>query len=246
MTSTPLTVSSRARLLTTAAVAVHLVIAIALFVVALNRASIVLPVSLTVPAGGPGAFATVDLAAASAVVLLVSVVARLLSLVLESRGVSVERLRDLRMLELSQIAGITVFIVALLNGITEAGTLIVLYAVAAASVGVLWVQGRAEADLRAAAWPYSLAAALAIVPWGVVALYQVVGIVISAPPAPIVRVLTIVILLLAAAMWLVERRWQLSVQSDARTDALHTVLTIANGLALLGLVVGLARPSALF
>ncbi len=246
MTSTPPAAASRARLLVIAAVAVHLVVAIALFVVALNRASIVLPVSLTLPAGGPGAFATVDLAAASAIVLLVSVVARLLSLVLASRGVSVERQRDVRMLELSQIAGITVFMVALLNGITEAGALIVLYAVAAASVGLLWVQSRAGADQRAAAWPYSLAAALAIVPWGVVALYQVIGIIAAAPPAPIVRVLTIVILLLAAAMWLVERRWQLGVQSDARTDALHTVLTIANGLALLGLVVGLARPSALF
>jgi hypothetical protein len=32
----------------------------------------------------------------------------------------------------------------------------------------------------------------------------------------------------------------------ARTDALHTAVTIANGLALLVLVVGLARPSALF
>lgn len=246
MTSPPAAAPSRAPMLATAAVAVHLVIAIALFVVALNRASIVVTVTLTHPAGGPGAFAAVDLAAASGVVLLISVAARAVSLVLEARRDSIQGHRLVRMLELSQIAGITMFLIARLNGITEAGTLILLYAVAAASVGLLWVQGRGSADHRAAAWAYSLAAALAIVPWGVVALYQVVGIVISAPPAPIVRVLTIVILLLAAAMWLVERRWQLGVQSDARTDALHTVLTIANGVALLVLVVGLARPSALF
>ena len=252
MSSTPSAILSRHTIVNTAAIAVHLVIAIALMVVAANRASITLPVALSLPSGGPGGpggpgvFAVVDLAAAAAVVVLVSVVGRVAARVLESRGAGLSSVRAVRYLELSQVAGITLFVVALLNGISEAGALVVIYAVGSASVGVFWVQGRGPAEMRAAAWPYSLAAALAIVPWGVVALYQVIGIVAGAPAAPIVRVLTIVILLLAAAMWFVERRWQLSILTDARTDALHTVVTAANGLALLVLTVGLARPSALF
>lgn len=220
----------------------HLVVAIALLTLALGGASIVLPVTLSLPAGGPGAFASVDLAAAAAVVLLVSVLGRAVAAV---AGDEVRR-RAVRHLEHSQVAGISVFLIAQLNGLAEAGALILCYAVGAASVGVLWAQGRGPVEHRGAAWPYSIGAAIAIVPWGVVALYQIVGLVASTPPAPIMRVLTIVVLALAAAMWLVERRWQLGRLTDARAELMRTALTLANGLALLVLAVGLARPSALF
>ena len=246
MSTSAMTPVSRERLVAVGTVAIHLVIAIALIVVSINRASIVLPVSLSLSTGGPGVFATVDLAGAAAVIVIVSVVARLASMALGARGASLDYRRGVRYLELSQVAGITLVAVALVNGITEAGTLVVSYAAAAACVGVLWVQARGSAEHRSAPWPYSAGAALAIVPWGVVALYQVVALSLAVPPAPIVRVLTVVILVLAVAMWFVERRWQLGTLTDERTDALHSVLTAANGLALLVLVVGLARPSALF
>jgi hypothetical protein len=230
----------------TVAIAAHLIIAIALIVLAIQRASIVMPVSLTLPARPPLVFAVVDLAAAAALIVLVSAIARSAAAVLASRGAPVARLRAIRYLEWSQLAGITLFLVAQLNGITEVGTLVLCYAVGAACIGVLWVQGRGSAEHRAAAWPFSLGAALAIVPWGVIALYQVGALVASSPPAPLVRVMTIVILLVSAAAWWAERRWHLSALTDARADALHTLLSAANGLALLVVTVGLARPSALF
>lgn len=219
----------------------HLVVAIALLTLALSGASIVLPVALSLPAGGPGAFASVDLAAAAVVVLLISALARAVAAV---EGDEVRR-RGVRHLEHSQVAGISLFLIAQLNGMAEAGALILCYAVGAASVGVLWVQGRGPVEHRGAAWPYSLGAAIAIVPWGVVALYQIVGLAASMPPAPLVRVLTLIVLVLAAAMWLVERRWQLGTLTDARAELIRTALMLANGLALLVLAVGLARPSAL-
>lgn len=231
--------------------ALHGVVAVGLLVVALSGASIVLPVSLGLPTGGPGVFAGVDFAAAAAVVLFVTVVAHAAAVLL-GRRVAGEpdalgrRRRAVRYLELSQVAGITMFLVAQLNGIAEAGTLILCYAVAAASYGVLWVQGRGPIEHRGAAWPYSLGAGIAVVPWGIVALYQVVAIAVETPPSPIVRVLTVVVLVLAAATWLIERRWQIGTLSDKRAGALHSAATLANGLALLVLAVGLARPSALF
>lgn len=239
MTPTPVATRTRTRTVELIAAAAHLVVAIALLALSLGGASIVLPVALSLPAGAPGAFAGVDLAAAAAVVLLVSVAAR------AAVVVRPERRGALRALELSQTTGISVFLIAQLNGVAEAGALILCYAVAAAAIGVLWLQGRAPLEQRRSSWPYSLGAAIAIVPWGVVALYQVVGLVIGAPPAPIVRVLTIVVLVLAAALWLVERRWQLGLLADARAELLRTALTLATGIALLVLAVGLARPSAL-
>lgn len=110
---------------------------------------------------------------------------------------------------------------------------------------MLWLQGRALVESRRSAWPYSVGAVIAIVPWGVVALSQIVAIVVGAPPAPIVRVLTIVVLLLSAAAWLIERRWQIGALGDERAAAAHAAVTLANGLALLVITVGLARPSAL-
>lgn len=245
MPTAAVTPESRERLGALGAVAIHSVIAIALIAVSVSRASIVLPVTLSLPTGGLGVFSSVDLALAAAVVVMISVIARLALTVSGARGASLARRRGVRYLELSQVAGITIVVVALVNGVTEAGILVVSYAIAAATIGALWVQGRGSAADRAAPWHYSASAALAIVPWGVVALYQIVGIALAVPPAPIVRVLTVVILVLAMAMWFVERRWQLGTLTDERTDALHTLLTAANGLALLVLVVGLARPSAL-
>ena len=245
MSSTPAPITPRGRAHGISAVAGHLVVAVALIVVSISQASIVLPVAITLPASGGGVFAGVDLAAAAAVVLLVSATTRAVTGVLSAREGSPRRTRTARLIELSQVAGITVFLVAQLNGVSEAGTLVLCYAVAASSVGMLWVQGRGPVEHRGSAWPYSLAAALAIVPWGVVGLYQVVAIVAATPPSPLVRALTVVILLLAAAVWLVERRWQVGALTDGRADALHTILTLANGVALLAIVVGLARPSAL-
>lgn len=223
------------------AAALHLVLAIALLAIAVSGASILLPVGLALRTDSPGQFAVVDLAAAAAVVVLVSVLCRASA----ASTTADSRRSAWWYLEASQASGITMFLIAQLNGITETGTLVLCYAVAAGSVALLWVQSRRPTESRADPWPFSVAAAIAIVPWGVVALYQVTGLVVSSPPSPIVRVVTVVVLALFCALWWSEKRSQLGLDSAERLDVVRTALMLALGLVLLVLVAGLSRPSAL-
>jgi hypothetical protein len=222
----------------------YLVIALALLTVALAQASPLLPVALTFRIGGPGVFAAVDLAAAGAVVMVVAALARL-AIVLPGGGGGRVTVVGARMVEVSQTSAITVFLVAQLNGVVEAGTLILVYAIAASAIGVLWMHSRAPQAAHRSPWPYSLGAAIAVVPWGIVALYQIAGLLTPAPAAPLVRVLTIVLLVLAAAAWAVERLVHRGGLDRGRAELAHLVLQAGNGIALVLLVVGLARPSAL-
>ncbi len=221
-----------------------LVIALALVTVALAQASPLLPVALTFRLGGPGVFAFVDLALAAAVVMIVAALARLV-VALPSAGGRLVTVVGARMLELSQTSAITVFLVAQLNGVVEAGTLILVYAIAASAVGVLWMHSRAPQPVQRSAWPYSLGAAIAIVPWGIVALYQIAGLLTQTPAPALVRVLTIVLLVLAASAWAVERLVHRGQLERARAELAHVILQVGTGIALVLLVVGLARPSAL-
>lgn len=244
MSSNPIAAMTGARTLHAVAAAAHLVVAIALGALAIAQASILLPIALSVPVGTEiGAFAQVDFAAAATVVVLIGAAVHAV-LALRAAGDGV-RSRLLQLVAFAQASGITVFLVAQLNGVTEAGALILVYAFGGGAVGLLWLQAREAGDRLRARWPYSFGAGLAVVPWGVVALYQVVAVIAGAPPAPIVRVLTVVILLIAAFAWWVERRWQLGLTSAHRAALLHSALSLANGIALLVLAVGLARPSAL-
>ena len=226
--------------------AAHLVVAIALGALATAQASILLPVSLSVPVGAPlGTFAHVDFAAAAAIVVLIGATAHAalaLRAAVDGDGV---RSRLLQLVAFAQASGITVFLIAQLNGVTEAGALILVYAFGGGAAGLLWLQARESDDRLRARWPFSFGAGLAVVPWGIVALYQVVALVAGAPPAPIVRVLTVVILLIVALAWFTERHWQLGLTPARRAALLHSALSLANGIALLVLAAGLARPSAL-
>lgn len=221
-----------------------LVIALALVTVALAQASPLLPVALTFRLGGPGVFASVDLALAAAVVMIVAALARL-AIALPGVGGRRVTVVGARMLELSQTSAITVFLVAQLNGVVEAGTLILVYAIAASAIGVLWMHSRAPQPAQRSAWPYSLGAAVAVVPWGIVALYQIAGLLSPTPAPALVRVLTIVLLVLAAAAWAVERLVHRGQLDRARAELAHVIIQVGTGIALVLLVVGLARPSAL-
>jgi hypothetical protein len=234
------------RTLHTVSAAAHLLVAIALGALAAAQASILLPVALSVPAAASiGVFASVDFAAAAAIVLLIGAAVHAvlaLGLVRDSGG---RAPRSLQLVAFAQSSGITLFLVAQLNGVTEAGALILVYAFGGGAAGLLWLQARESDDRRRARWPFSFGAGLAVVPWGIVALYQVVGLVAGDPPAPIVRVLTVLILIVVALAWWTERRWQLGLTTAHRASVLHAALSLANGVALLVLAVGLARPSAL-
>ncbi len=229
-----------------AAAAAHLVVAIALGALALAQASILLPIALSTPVVNPvGVFARVDLAAAATIVVLIGAGAHAALAVWITRGASGFTVRAVQLIAFAQASGITVFLVAQLNGVTEAGTLILLYATAGAAAGLLWLQARETGEHRRARWPFSLGAGLAVVPWGIVALSQIVALIAGSPPSPIVRALTVLILVVAALGWWTERRWQLGLATDGRTALVHAALSLANGIGLLVLAVGLGRPSAL-
>ncbi|QOD94648.1 hypothetical protein [Chryseoglobus sp. 28M-23] len=104
----------------------------------------------------------------------------------------------------SQSLGITVVIIALLNGAAAASTIILAYALAAAGGLLGWLQDRAPrlTQSRAHLWPYAFLTVLVIVPWGVIALVQITGLALGAPASDGVRVTTLVVLA-ATAAWAV-------------------------------------------
>lgn len=223
--------------------ALHLVTALALLAGAATLEA-ALPVRLSAPGVPPEPFAAVDLAVATSVVLLVSAVVRL--------AVSIRPLRDRheealargragwRWLELSQTAGITVVLVALLNGVSEAGVLVAVYALAAGAVVLLWLQDRHTTPGRSGLGAFSAGAAIAIVPWGVVALYQVTRLVVGEPVSDLVSVGTIALLVLAAAQWFSvwwHRECSRAAVPAAAAERAFVLLTLAHSAVLVAVTV---------
>ncbi len=133
----------------------------------------------------------------------------------------------------SQSLGITIVIVAALNGVDEAATVVALYALAAGSGMLGWLSDRTPRHdgSRRHLWPYAFLTVLAIVPWGVVALVQVSGLVMGAPASPGVRVATLVILAATAAWAAAE--WAIARPAGAARDARGAArLRIASSTAL--------------
>jgi len=110
--------------------------------------------------------------------------------------------------------------VAQLNGVTDVAALVALYAITAGASLFLVLHERAAEST----WPFSFGAAVAIVPWGVIAFYQVGAIVAGGDPALLVRVLTIALLLLASAYWYDARLARVKGRLVIAERA-HTILT---------------------
>ena len=104
--------------------------------------------------------------------------------------------RDLRWVEQSQVSAITIFLVAQLNGITEVAALVPLYALTAAGTLFLVLHSRSGDRLT-----YIFGAAVGIVPWGVIAFYQ-----IALGPSLLVRVITLAMLAVAISTWVAAYR----------------------------------------
>jgi hypothetical protein len=93
--------------------------------------------------------------------------------------------------------------VALLNGAAAASTIVLAYALAAGGGLLGWLQDRApRQSSRAHLWPFAFLTVLVIVPWGVIALVQITGILLGSPVSAGVRVATLVVLA-ATAAWAV-------------------------------------------
>jgi len=145
--------------------------------------------------------------------------------------------RRIRWLESSFSSSITVFLIAELNGIRELGTLVAIYALASAAVLFAALQeGRHDLPRML---PAAFGAMVGIVPWGLIAWYEIAPVVAGEPgPAPWVRVLTVVILaLFASAAVLVWRgaggsRGAIALSVVTRSVlALGIVVANASGLA---------------
>jgi hypothetical protein len=229
----------------------HILAALTIISVAANAGSPQLPVVLSIPSIAQQSFAAVDLAAALVVVVLISAVVRLAVALPPLRGryesgVHTGR-HGIRWIEYSQTAAITVFLVAQLNGIAEAGALILCYAIAAGAVLLLWLQDRVSTGPRGLL-PFSVGAAIAVVPWGVIALYQVVALVVGQAPSILIRIMTVVLLVIAALHWLnvwLQLRRRGPWAAPLTAERAHLVLGLAQSAALVALVaVGVAARAA--
>lgn len=172
------------------------------------------PVLLPVTAdfGGGIQLTAVNLGVAAVTLLVFSALCRAIDAVRPSPVI--------RWVEWSQVSGIVVFLVAQFNGVTDVAALVALYAITAgASLFLVLHERAAEAK-----WPFSFGAAVAIVPWGVIAFYQVGAIVVGGDPPLLVRTLTIALLLLASAYWYDARLARVKGRLIIAERA-HTILT---------------------
>lgn len=168
---------------------------------------------VTADFGGGIPVASVNLGAATVVLLVFAALGRLV------RPTPVARF-----IEWSQIAGVVVFLLAQLNGVTDVAALVSLYALTAGATLFLVLHEGAEKDRSR--WPFSFGAAVAIVPWGVIAFYQIGGLATGSDPGFAVRILTIVLLLISSAYWYDMRLARVEERSRI-ADVAHLVFVAA-------------------
>ncbi|TFC84216.1 hypothetical protein E3T23_00505 [Cryobacterium cheniae] len=180
-------------------------------VVLVRKAPVLLPVTAGFPGGPVGStaephvvdLASVNLGVAVVILLAFSALLRLTAVTpvfagSYRRGLAAAR-NPLRWVEYSQVAAITVFLVAQLNGVTEVGTLVALYAITAGATLFLALQEREPAgdSLR----PFVFGAMVGIVPWGIIAFYQIGAGLLGDVPELFVRTVTLSLLAVAALVW---------------------------------------------
>ncbi|TFD34226.1 heliorhodopsin HeR [Cryobacterium cryoconiti] len=180
-------------------------------VVLARKTPVLLPVTAGFPTGPVGAtaepqsvaLADVDLGLAVVILLAFSAVLRFTWLLPAVAGwyrSGLDAARNpLRWVEYSQVSAITVFLIAQLNGVTEVGTLVALYAITAGATLFLALQEREPAggSLR----PFVFGAMVGIVPWGIIAFYQIGAGVLGDVPELFVRTVTLALLAAATLIW---------------------------------------------
>lgn len=153
-------------------------------------------------------------------------------------GVLRRAMRPALLLITGAASPVVVFLVAQLNGVTDVGALILVYASTAGGVLVRALQRPPRA--RADEWPLRVATITGIVPWGVIALHQVGALALGPPPTIGVRVTTLVVLAATVAELIVSWRGvRRSANSTAAGPGLleHALVVLpAALLAVLGLL----------
>lgn len=163
-------------------------------VLAVSGAAYPLPVTVALPGVERFVLASVEAGAAAVVLCAVAGIARLL------------RFGWVRLVEFSVSASITVFLVAQLNGITDVGALVAIYALTSALALFVILQERVTVDSGHPLLPLCLGAGVGIVPWGIIAFHQVGAGLVGVGPSPLVRFVTLVMLGFAIVFLL--REWR--------------------------------------
>ncbi|MFM9918494.1 heliorhodopsin HeR [Lacisediminihabitans sp. H27-G8] len=156
-----------------------------------------------------------------------------------------------RWFEFAFSSSIVVFLVAQLNGITDIGTLVLSYAATSAMTLFFVLEERTPRPATERMLPLWFGAAIGIVPWGVIALHQIAGLLVGQPPSGLGRVITLVMLGFSFAffivhwLFIVRRREQRGIDSarPSAGEAVHILLSLVSTsvfawLVVLGVVIG--------
>jgi len=240
------------RVLNPVAGILHLAQATAVSVIVARLSPLLLPVTIDYASGAPGAglpperilLGSVNLGVGAVVVLLLPAAHHLLVaspvLAARYRNAIEARRNPIRWVELSLSSSIMLFLLAQLNGITDAAALVLIYVTQSALVILLWLQervGTPDGTLQ----PFIFASAIGIVPWGVIALNVIApGSTSGYDESGLIRTLTLILLILFFAFginqWLGFKgvgRWR----TYATEDSAYVVLSLATKAAFVWQVV---------
>jgi len=151
-----------------------------------------------------------------------------------------------RWTEFAFTSSITVFLVAQLNGISDIGALVVIYAITSGMTLFSVLQERTTVRSGHPLLPLAFGTMVGIVPWGVIAFNQVGAGVVGDGPTVILRVITLA--MLAAAFTFAATQWreQRAVLTGAHGTAgerMHVVLSVVQASLFAWLVVlGVVLP----
>ena len=139
-----------------------------------------------------------------------------------------------RWIEFSLTSSITVFLVAQLNGVSDIGALVLIYAATTGMVLFAVLQDRVLVSRGHPLLPLCFAAALGIVPWGVLAFNQIGAGLAGLGPSVIVRLVTLVMLASAATFFVSQWR---GAHRLRRGERMHVLLSFTSASAFAWLVV---------
>ena len=144
-------------------------------------------------------------------------------------------------------SSIAVFLVAQLNGVTDIGALVTIYAITSGMTLFSLLQERTTVRCGHPLLPLAFGAAVGIVPWGVIAFHQVGAGVVGDGPSIIVRVITLTMLAAAFAFAITQWREQRAALLGAQRVAgerMHVILSAASSSLFAWLVVlGVVLPA---
>ncbi len=192
-----------------AAAAVLLAEAIVIAVLVARGPTLLLPVSTS---SGSTSFVVTQVDVGLGVIVPLALGALAHLLIASERGPAGAASGPLRWGERSLSASITVFLIAELNGIRELGMLVAIYALTSAMVLFGVLQERWTSSPRML--PAIFAAMIGIVPWGLIAWYEIAPAVVGGGgPTVWVRVLTVITLVLFLVAG--AQAWRSSARSRA-------------------------------